>query len=77
MIHNCKKWLEEGQGCSICSKIGRLTKEEIKEVQEHINWKLSDLIKENKNLINENRKLRIKTRNLQGQINKVINRNDN
>ena len=58
MVHNCQKQLEEGQGCSICSKIGRLTKEEIKKIQEHINWKILELSKENIVLRTENRKLK-------------------
>lgn len=76
MIHNCKEWLEEGQGCSICNRIGLISFKELKNVQEHINWKISTVTKENKNIKNENRKLRIQIRNLQGQINKFINKND-
>lgn len=41
--HSCEKWLEEARGCSICSKIGVMTKEEIKDIQEHINWHITSL----------------------------------
>ena len=44
--HDCQRWMEEGAGCSICSRTNKLTKEELKEVQEHINWRISELNKE-------------------------------
>ena len=40
--HDCYKWREEGMGCTICGKSGLLSKEEIKELQEHINWRISE-----------------------------------
>ena len=44
--HDCQRWMEEGAGCSICSRTNKLTKEELREVQEHINWRISELNKE-------------------------------
>lgn len=37
--HNCEKWLEEGNGCTICNSILKgMTVAEIKEIQSFINW---------------------------------------
>lgn len=44
---DCEKWLEEAQGCSICSKIVLKSpiksKEDLKEIQKWSNWYLSQL----------------------------------
>ena len=42
--HDCERWAEEGSGCSICSQTHKiLTVDEIKEVQERINWRINEL----------------------------------
>jgi hypothetical protein len=76
MAHNCKEWLEEGRGCSICNGIGRFSVEHIIKIQDHINWRISELTKQNTELNRKNIQLRIKIRNLQGQISKLTSRDD-
>jgi len=42
--HDCEEWYEEGLGCSICSKILiRMSKEDIKKIQQHCNAYILDL----------------------------------
>lgn len=43
MKHNCVKWREEGRGCSICDSLVHYKKSDIKELQDHINWRVNTL----------------------------------
>jgi len=40
--HDCEKWRNEGAGCSVCSKSHLMSIEQIKEVQNFCNWKISE-----------------------------------
>ena len=45
--HDCIKWIDEGRGCSICSKILlKMNKKDIVEIQNTTNWYLSEANKE-------------------------------
>jgi len=50
--HDCQEWADEGRGCSICSRLHLSTKK-LKEVQEHINWRILELNKRIAQLENE------------------------
>lgn len=40
--HDCEKFIDEGMGCSICSKL-HLDLNKAKEIQDHVNWRISSL----------------------------------
>lgn len=44
--HDCERWRDEGTGCSICRYSHSLTLEELKEAQEHANWRITSLKEE-------------------------------
>ena len=55
--HNCEEFIKESKGCSICSqaflKSPLKNKEDIKELQEYCNARISQLKAENDNLKSE------------------------
>lgn len=40
--HDCEKFIDEGMGCSICSNL-HLDLNKAKEIQDHVNWRISRL----------------------------------